>query len=75
METLVWTQGSDGVTAEKVVADFARRNWKRPRESGKLRDGQFWISGEADLYRVRLEPGGVWAIYRQGGDQDPHPLD
>lgn len=76
METLVWTQGSDGITAEKVVADFARRNWDRPRKATPLRHGRFRIADGVATYRIRLEPGGLWAIYRQEspGD-DPHPLD
>lgn len=77
METLVWTQGSDGSSAEKVVADFARGNWDRPRKGTPLRDGRFRITDSIHEYRITLEPGGIWAIYREDlrGDDDPHPLD
>jgi hypothetical protein len=75
-ETLVWTQGADGNTAAKVVAEFARCNWDRPRKATMLSSSRFRLADGVATYRIRLEPGGIWAIYRYDDQyQDPHPLD
>jgi hypothetical protein len=75
-ETLVWTQGDDGKTATEVVAEFARHNWDRPRKPTPLVNDRFRIADGVATYRMRLEPGGIWAIYRfNDQDQGSHPLD
>jgi hypothetical protein len=74
-ETLVWTEGSGRHTAEEVVAEFARQHWGHPRETTPIRDNRFRMIDGVAIYAVRLEPGGLWKIYREEVVKQPRPVE
>lgn len=79
-DTLIWSRGSaDGATADDVADEFAKSINNKEYYMGitPIIGGRFRILGAIEQYTIRLEPGGVWAIYRDMDDSEscPYPKD
>jgi hypothetical protein len=72
--TPVWSQGSPGLTAEQVVAEFARQGFAKPRQTTPIRDNRFRMVDGVSIYRVALESN-VWRIYREETARQPRAVE
>ena len=66
MSNVIWQCGSRGMTHKRVVEEFCRSYWDKPRKPTKIAGGTFMVRGGTALYYVTLsETRGVYEVYQE----------